>query len=184
MKYQNIKGRILRFTSHYLIMTSIFACSKDDVSKCEIPEPGLTEASELIQASNEKITINGTTLILLSDPHIDPYFEVYNLVSSNFLIDVDSTVIPEGIILAEQYVINNDAVWFATYDDTHLEEWDNGPYVIHRISYDGPKWVEYDPAIEGYDRTVKVIVIARVIDTNNCAEYYLRDERFIDTRGG
>jgi len=87
-----------------------------------------------------------------------------NLVSVNRLVDMDSVRIPDNIILSQQFVINGDSLWVAEYK---LEERETKPYIIEKISVNGPKWAT--------DIVVKVIV--KVIDLNDNSEYYLRREK-------
>lgn len=120
--------------------------------------------NELLSLSTEQITINETTLALhaylwrdfmpISPP------DGKNLISINWLVDVDSVAIPSNIILSEQYVINGDSLWAASYTNEIRE---TESYIIERVSREGPKW---EPNIE-------VIVIAKVVDLNTNREYLL-----------
>jgi len=154
-----------------LALTILFAtgCSDDEPSNWRIDQPRI---NELLIISSEQETIDGTTLELhaylwrdfmpISPP------DGKNLISINWLVDVDSVAIPNHIILSEQYVIYGDSLWTAPYTE---EERETQPYVIERVSIEGPKW----------GPNVEVTVIAKVVDSITSSEYFLiRDNQPIE----
>ncbi len=58
------------------------------------------------------------------------------LASVNWLIRSDSTSIPEEIIMTRQYVILNDSIWIADYENGSPTP----SYKIEKVSRNGPKW--------------------------------------------
>uniref|UniRef100_UPI004048E0EA hypothetical protein n=1 Tax=Roseivirga sp. TaxID=1964215 RepID=UPI004048E0EA len=149
-------GLILTLT---LLLNS--SCSEDEQPNWSIDK---AKINKLQNSSNEQVTIEGTTLELhaylwrdfmpISPP------DGKNLISINWLVDVDSIAIPTNILLSEQYVINGDSLWSTSYTNEIRE---TQPYLVERVSRDGPKW---GPNIE-------VTVIAKVIDTNTKLEHFL-----------
>ncbi len=136
-------------------------CSEDEQANWSINK---AKINELLNSSTEQISIEGTTLELhaylwrdfmpISPP------DGKNLISINWLVDVDSVAIPSTIVLSEQYVINGDSLWEPSYTNEIRE---TKPYLIERISREGPKW---GPNIE-------VTVIAKVVDTSTNLEHFL-----------
>ncbi|WP_445723928.1 MULTISPECIES: hypothetical protein [Bacteroidota] len=149
-------GLILTLT---LLLNS--SCSEDEQPNWSIDK---AKINKLLNSSTEQVTIEGTTLELhaylwrdfmpISPP------DGKNLISINWLVDVDSIAIPTNILLSEQYVINGDSLWSTSYTNEIRE---TQPYLVERVSRDGPKW---GPNIE-------VTVIAKVIDTNTKLEHFL-----------
>ena len=83
------------------------------------------------------------------------------LISINWLISVDSSVIPSNIELKQQYVIYDDLVWISQYEnETHPTPY----YKLKRVSRNGPKWGPF----------VTVKVVAKIIDTKTTKNYYLK----------
>lgn len=154
--------RITILTLSVLLATS---CSDDEPLNWKIDKQRI---NELITMSNQQVTIDGTTLELYTYlqrdfmPIAPP--DGRGLASVNWIVDVDSIAIPETVILSEQYVINGDSLWTATYKNDQRE---TPPYIIEKTSINGPKW---QPNIE-------VTVIAKVIDSRDNSEYYLIKDR-------
>jgi len=83
------------------------------------------------------------------------------LISINWLISVDSSVIPKNIELKQQYVIYDDLVWISQYEnETHPTP----DYKLERVSRNGPKWGPF----------VTVKVVAKITDTKTKKNYYLK----------
>ena len=154
-----------------LILTILFTigCSDDEPIKWKIDKQRI---NQLLNMSSERTTIDGTTLELHAYlwrdfmPASPPNGK--NLISINWLVDVDSVAIPDNIILSEQYVIYGDSLWTASYTQ---EQRETPPYGIKRISRDGPKW----------GPNVEVTIIAKIVDSNTNLEYFLiRDNQPIE----
>ena len=135
--------------------------SEDEQSNWSIDK---AKINELLNSSTEQISIEGTTLELHAHlwrdfmPISPP--EGKNIISINWLVDVDSVAIPSSIVLSEQYVINGDSPWETSYTNEIRK---TQPYLVERVSRDGPKW---GPNIE-------VTVIAKVVDTSTNLEHFL-----------
>jgi hypothetical protein len=161
--------KMLRFKILALTLLLTIGCSDDELPSWRVDQQRI---NELLNMSSEQATIDGTTLELYSYmwrdfmPISPPNGK--SLTSINWLVDIDSVAIPNHIMLSEQYVINGDSLWTASYTE---EERETQPYVIERISREGPKWEPY----------VEVIVIAKVVDSNTNSEYFLiRDNQTIE----
>lgn len=84
-----------------------------------------------------------------------------NLISINRLINIDSVSVPDNLDITDQYVINNDSIWLAKYDEQPIESL---PYMIEKISFNGPKW----------GPNISVDVIVKINDSDNKKDYYIR----------
>lgn len=84
------------------------------------------------------------------------------MISINWLINIDSTKMPDNIDLVEQYVIYNDSIWIAKYVDESTTT--QPEYKISKISKEGPKW----------GPKIFVDVISKVHDSNTDNDYYIR----------
>ena len=154
--YMKTLGLLLALT---LLLNA--GCSEDEQPNWSIDK---AKINELLNLSTEQISIEGTTLELhaylwrdfmpISPP------DGKDLISINWLVDVDSVAIPSNILLSEQYVINGDSLWTTSYTNELRE---TQPYLVERISRDGPKW---GPNIE-------VTVIAKVVNASTKLEYFL-----------
>jgi hypothetical protein len=147
-----------------LLLTTLFlniGCAEEEEASWSIDK---VKINELLNASTEQLTIDGNTLELhaylwrdfmpISPP------DGKDLVSINWLMDVDSVNIPASIQLLEQYVINGDSLWRDSYTDEIRE---TEPYILERVSRNGPKW---GPNIE-------ITVVAKIIDTHTNTEHFL-----------
>jgi len=81
----------------------------------------------------------------------------------NRLISIDSTSIPGSIDLIRQYVIHNDSIWAADYEE---ETRSSSSTHIEKISRNGPKW----------GPQILVDVISKIHDSDLKEDYYLRLE--------
>lgn len=144
-----------------LLLLFVFACSEDEGTDVKVDRK---QIDKLYSLATEEVTIGGITLrlyvYLQRDfmPSLPPSGSP--LASVNWLVDIDSTDIPDHILLSQQYVIYGDTLWVADYADQQRE---SPPYVIDKVSLDGPRW---GPGVE-------VTVVVRVVDTTNGREYYL-----------
>lgn len=161
--------KTLRFIIFTLIILLSVSCSDDEIPNWRVDQQRI---NELLSMSSEQITIDGTALELYSYlwrdfmPISPPNGK--DLISINWLVDVDSVAIPNSIILSEQYVIFGDSLWTTSYSQ---EQREIQPYIIERISRDGPKW----------GSNVEVTVIAKIVDSNTNSEYFLiRDNQLIE----
>jgi hypothetical protein len=162
---------ILRF-SIIVLMTGSFltACEKDEVSN-------IKKDKELVLELNSKavdvVTIDAHAYSLdaylwrdfmpISPPNGKP------LISINWLILTDSTVIPDNIELKQQYVIFGDSIWIADYDNVTRQSPD---YKQEKVSRNGPKW----------GPNVNVDVIAKITDSKANRDYYLKRENVLILR--
>jgi len=153
--------KILRFKILVLALLLTIGCSDDELSSWRVDQKRI---NELLNLSSEQATIDGKTLELHANlwrdfmPISPPNGR--NLISINWLVDIDSIAIPNYIMLLEQNVIYGDSLWTASYIK---EERETQPYIIERVSIEGPKW----------GPNVEVIVIAKVVDSNTSSEYFL-----------
>jgi len=85
------------------------------------------------------------------------------LVSLNCLVAVDSTDIPQNIVLVKQFVINHDTVWMKDYEKDYYNG-GTGSYQLCKVSINGPMW---DPG-------VLVDVVAEIYNSKNDSTYFLR----------
>ena len=152
---------LLRIKILSLTLLIAIGCSDDESS---IWKTDKQKINELLNLSSERVSIDGTTLELhaylwrdfmpISPPNGK------NLISINWLVDIDSVKIPNHILLSEQYVIYGDSLWTSSYT---VEDRETQPYVIEGVSRGGPKW----------GPNVEVTVIAKIVDSNNSFEYFL-----------
>ncbi|HEX6982535.1 MAG TPA: hypothetical protein VF181_07220 [Balneolaceae bacterium] len=97
--------------------------------------------SEINSAPTE-ISIEGITYIVEAfvwrdfQPSIGP--SSTRLMSLNRLVRTDKKEIPDYIVLIQQYVVNNSAVWIPNYDQESRPE--AKPYQKEEISRYGPLW--------------------------------------------
>lgn len=140
------------------------------LSGCEIDDTSIRIDSELISGLNSKsydtLIIDSNRFVLdaylwrdfmpISPPGGKP------MISINWLIDIDSTEIPDNIDLIEQYVIYNDSIWICTYEDEPRPA--QPDYMIEKICREGPKW----------DTGIYVDVISKVHDYSSDRDYYIR----------
>jgi len=143
----------------------LISCEKEDIN-----ESNIRIDKELITELNSK---SYDTLIIEANIFVlDAYLwrdfmpispsDGKPMISINWLRDIDSTEISDNINLIEQYVIYNDSIWIAEYEnETSTTQPD---YKIEKISREGPKW--------GPKIYVDVISKVRNSKTNN--DYYIR----------
>jgi hypothetical protein len=145
-----------------LFTVFVFSSCEDDPADWGIDRE---KVEELINSSSDVITIDEKDFELHAYlwrdfmPMSPPNGK--ELIAINWLVDMDSLDIPDHISLSKQYVIHGDSIWMADYANEIREP---RPYVLERISRDGPKW--------GPD--IKVTVVAKVVDLRNGSEYYVR----------
>jgi hypothetical protein len=152
-------GRSITLISFMLLNS----CEKDGFNN-------IREDKELIQDLNSKAT---TTLTIdsrgyflnaflwrdfmpISPPNGKP------LIALNWLINSDSIDIPENIVMKKQYVIYNDSVWIADYEENRSPT--SPLYRLEKMSINGPKW---GPGVH-------VDVISKILDTKTNHDYYLK----------
>ena|SRR5690554_893354 len=149
----------------FMTLILLISCEKEDIN-----ESNIRIDKELITELNSK---SYDTLIIEANIFVlDAYLwrdfmpispsDGKPMISINWLRDIDSTEISDNINLIEQYVIYNDSIWIAEYEnETSTTQPD---YKIEKISREGPKW--------GPKIYVDVISKVRNSKTNN--DYYIR----------
>jgi hypothetical protein len=164
--YHNIKHKkmIHRFLIIFAFL-GLLSCDKDELDN----ESNIREDKELIlelyDKSVDTIMISTHRYILdaylwrdfmpISPPDGQP------LSSINWLIDIDTLDIPLNIDLKEQYVIYNDSIWIADYED---EIHTTPSYKIEKISRNGPKW----------GPKIYVDIVSKIHDSNTNTDYFLK----------
>ena len=152
-----------------IFMTTILliSCEKEDIN-----ESNIRIDKELISELNSK---SYDTLIIESNKFVlDAYLwrdfmpispsDGKPMISINWIRDIDSMKISDNIDLIEQYVVYNDSIWIANYEnETSSTQPD---YKIEKISRDGPKW----------GPKIYVDVISKVHDSNTNSDYYIKSK--------
>ncbi|HHX57013.1 MAG TPA: hypothetical protein GX710_03250 [Clostridiales bacterium] len=152
-----------------IFMTTILliSCEKEDIN-----ESNIRIDKELISELNSK---SHDTLIIESNKFVlDAYLwrdfmpispsDGKPMISINWLRDIDSMEISDNIDLIEQYVVYNDSIWIANYEnETSSTQPD---YKIEKISRDGPKW----------GPKIYVDVISKVHDSITNSDYYIKSK--------
>jgi uncharacterized protein YcfL len=159
-------GQISKYI--FIVLASMFsltACEKDGANN-------IREDKNLILELNNKAT--DTIKIDSHDYFLDAYLwrdfmpisppNGKSLASINWLICSDSTSIPENIIMTQQYVILNDSIWIADYENGSSQ---TTSYKIEKISHDGPKW---GPG-------TYVDIISKITNIKTNLNYYLKLDR-------
>ncbi len=100
-------------------------------------------------------------IIIFSYEDAEKYRNKSAMTSFNWLIETHQAKIPEYIDFKKQYVIHDDSIWIADYENV-------GPpplfeYVLKCASFSGPKW----------DIGICVDVIAQVLNTQTQTSYYV-----------
>ncbi len=123
--------------------------------------------NELLEKSTDSLKIGSNVFILeaylwrdfqpISPPEGRP------MIASNSLIEVNTDNIPQNIDLVKQYVIKDESVWKADYDDSSPH---SPGFKIEKISRDGPKW---EPG-------TKVIIVCKVTDKDAGVDYFIRKD--------
>ncbi|MDA9898308.1 hypothetical protein N9D69_01915 [Flavobacteriales bacterium] len=156
-----MKTYIVIFTTLILLIS----CEKEDFN-----EGNIRIDKELIMQLNSK---SYDTLIIESNKLVlDAYLwrdfmpisppDGKTMISINWLRDIDSTEILDNIGLIEQYVIYNDSIWIAEYEnETSTTQPD---YKIKKRSREGPKW----------GPNICVDVISKICDSNSNNDYYIK----------
>lgn len=143
----------------------LISCEKEDIN-----ESNIRIDKELISELNSK---SYDTLIIESNKFVlDAYLcrdfmpispsDGKAMISINWLIDIDSIEISDNIDLIEQYVIYNDSIWIAEYENESSST--QPDYKIEKISREGPKW----------GPKIYIDVISKVHDSNTNRDYYIR----------
>ena len=156
-----MKKYIIIFTTLILLIS----CEKEDINESNI-RIDKELISELNSKSYDTLIIESNKLVL--DAYLWRDFMPISpsdgkaMISINWLRDIDSTEILDNIDLIEQYVIYNDSIWIAEYEnETSTTQPD---YKIEKISREGPKW----------GPKIYVNVISKVRDSNTNNDYYIR----------
>jgi len=150
-----------------ILITLTYGCEKDELDNESIIRKDKEFIMKLFVKSIDTLEIGAQRYILdaylwrdfmpISPPDGKP------LLSINWLIDIDSIVIPAQIDLKEQYVIYNDSIWISGYED---ETRSTPPYKIEKISRNGPKW----------GPNIYIDIISKIHDSNTNTDYYLKAE--------
>ena len=85
------------------------------------------------------------------------------MVSINWLISTNSVKIPDNINMVKQYVLYNDLIWIANYEDEAPDP-SLPEYKMERISRNGPAW----------ETEIYVDVISQIRDSKTKKDYYIR----------
>ena len=156
-----MKRYVIIFTTLILLIS----CEKDDINESNI-RIDKELISELNSKSYDTLIIESNKLVL--DAYLWRDFMPISpsdgkaMISINWLRDIDSTEILDNIDLIAQYVIYNDSIWIAEYEnETRPTQPD---YKIEKISREGPKW----------GPKIYVDVISKVRDFNTNNDYYIR----------
>jgi len=141
-----------------MVALSLLSCESKEINKVEI--------LQIKEKAVETLTIGSNSFML--DAYLWRDFMPISpengkpMISINWLVCTNSFKIPENISMVKQYVIYNDEVWEANYENEapapSLPE-----YKKERISRNGPKW---GPAIY-------VDVISQIRDTKTNKDYYI-----------
>jgi hypothetical protein len=149
----------------FMTLILLISCEKEDIN-----ESNIRIDKELISELNSK---SYDTLIIESNKFVlDAYLwrdfmpispsDGKPMISINWLIDIDSIEISDNIDLIEQYVIYNDSIWIAEYENESSST--QPDYKIEKISREGPKW----------GPKIYIDVISKVHDSNTNRDYYIR----------
>ena len=152
---------VMKISFLALITIILSACEKDEQSDVKADKNLILElnnkALSIITVDSHEYFLESylwRDFMPISPPNGKP------LASVNWLISRDSISIPDNIEMIKQYVINNDSVWIANYEDGL----NTGPdYKIKKISRNGPKW---GPGIN-------VDIISKIMDKNTNQDFYL-----------
>ena len=150
----------------FLVLLGLLSCEKAE----EDNYSDIREDKELIEELNEKSvdTLNIDKQKLVLEAYLWRDFmpgpsdaDGSSLLAVNRLVSLDSTNLPANIDLVKQYVIHNDSVWVADYED---EPRSSPDYKIEKISRDGPKW----------GPQIYVDVVSKIQDSDSEEDHYLR----------
>ncbi|XWN38479.1 MAG: hypothetical protein ROO71_05945 [Balneola sp.] len=150
--------------SFLIILIFTLNCSSNGIGNDDIQvDPELIK--ELRSSSSETLQTESNSFILdaylwrdfmpISPPNGQP------LIAINKLIETNSDTIPHHIDLVKQYVIHDNTVWVTDYEDEQRNS--NFPYIIEKVSRDGPKW----------DTGISVDVVAKVYNSKTRENHYL-----------
>ncbi len=146
----------------FIVLIILTSCEKEDINYIRVDKELI---SELNSKSYDTLMIGSNSFIL--DAYLWRDFQPVSppdgkpMISINWLINTDSTAIPDNIDMIKQYVIYEDSIWISEYENeyrTNLPE-----YKIEKVSREGPKW--------GPKIYVDVISKVRDFKTNN--NYYI-----------
>jgi len=149
----------------WILLFGLISCEKDDTKK---DETILIDRSYIAQLKSDALD----TLVIGSESYVlDAYiwrdFQPMcppggrEMISINWLINIDSVKISDNIKMIKQYVINKDSIWISDYMNRSSNS--QVEYKIEKISINGPKW---GPGIN-------VDVISEIHDFNTGMDYYL-----------
>ena len=133
---------------------------------CDCEEMSKVEILQIKKKAVETLTIGSNSFVL--DAYLwrdfmpDSPENGKPMISINWLVCINSNKIPKNISMVKQYVIYNDEVWEANYENEapapSLPE-----HKMERISRNGPKW---GPGIY-------VDVISQIRDSKTNRDYYI-----------
>ena len=155
--------QILKYVFILLIIISLqTACEKDGIQNVK---KDMDLILELNNKASNVITIDSHTYFL--DAYLWRDFMPISppngksLVSINWLISSDSISIPVNFEMKQQYVIYNDSIWIADYEN---EKHSSPAYKIEKVSRNGPKW----------GPNIYVDIVAKILDTKTNQDYFLK----------
>ena len=151
----------------FILLLSYFltACEKEEAKyvikdRNQIPELGI-EYDSLVSIGSHDYYLDAflwRDFMPMSPPDGKP------LISINWLTSADSSAIPDNIVMKQQYVVYNNLVWIAQYENgVHSTP----EYKVEKVSRNGPNW----------GPNIFVTVIAKIIDTKTNQDYYVKREK-------
>ena len=147
----------------FTIMIALFllSCDREEMNKEEI--------LQIKEKAVETLTIGSNSFVLEAylwrDFQPESPEDGKPLISINWLICTNSTKIPNNISMVKQYVIYNDEIWEANYENESPAP-DLPEYKIERISRNGPKW----------GPKIYVDVISQIRDFETNKDYYIEQK--------
>ncbi|NLJ82815.1 MAG: hypothetical protein GX330_06795 [Bacteroidales bacterium] len=141
-----------------MVALSFLSCDREETSRVEI--------LQIRKKAVDTLKIDSNTFVL--DAYLWRDFmpvspeNGQSMISINWLICIDSTKIPDNINMVKQYVIYNDEVWEANYENEAPEP-SLPEYKMVKISRNGPKW----------GPKVYVDVISQIRNSKTNKDYYI-----------
>jgi hypothetical protein len=118
-----------------------FSCEKDTISGDVVFNPELVK--ELYKQSIDTLTFESNDYILQANLYRDffpilPMPESRPLIASIFLVNTDSLLVSENLLIKKLYVINSNNIWIANLKDGK----DNfvPDFKLDKLNAEGPEW--------------------------------------------
>ena len=165
-----------------LAATAICGACENQTPQSSPPETRIAakEAEQLLTDGAETLTIGSNSFVLEAYLWRDfmPVWaseeEAKNgrpMISVNWLVDVNSTAIPDNITMVKQYVIYGDLIWEADYEDGSPAP-SLPAFKLERVSIGGPKW----------GPKIYVDVISEIHDSDTQKSYFIKCENVLVER--